>query len=134
MPVLFVVSHPRDFPVDIPGARLVTARAYLTDPAFGARDDRVVNLCRADRYQNRGYYVSLLAEARGHQPMPDVKTIEDLRGHLAELVRAEFAEQAEAALANESRNAVEIDAYFGRDPTGAHASLAQTLFSLLHAP
>ncbi|MGJ3241883.1 MAG: RimK-like ATPgrasp N-terminal domain-containing protein [Opitutales bacterium] len=31
------------------------------------------------RYQTVGYYVSLLAEARGHRPVPDVATPQDFR-------------------------------------------------------
>ena len=39
----------------------------------------MVNFCSTSRYQGRGYYVSLLAEARGQRPLPDVKTVEDLK-------------------------------------------------------
>jgi len=78
--VLFVVDRQQQWPFELPGSSVVTARTYLTDPAYGnGIDAQVVNLCRADRYQGRGYYVSLLAEARGHRPLPDVKTIEDLQ-------------------------------------------------------
>jgi hypothetical protein len=55
----------------------MTARTYLAEGALAARgDEQVINLCRSDRYQGRGYYVSLLGEARGHRPLPHVKTIE----------------------------------------------------------
>ena len=40
---------------------------------------RSFNLCRSYRYQSLGYYVSLLAEARGHKPLPRVSTMEDLQ-------------------------------------------------------
>ena len=42
---------------------------------------RVFNLCRTYRYQTLGYYVSLLAAARGHRPLPTVATLQDLRSH-----------------------------------------------------
>jgi len=35
MSILIVVDNPRDWPLDIPGVSVVSARAYLTDPAFG---------------------------------------------------------------------------------------------------
>lgn len=80
MDILIVVDTPRDWPLAIPGVQRVTARAYLTDPLYGAdRSFRVFNLCRSYRYQSLGYYVSLLAEARGHKPLPRVGTIEDLQ-------------------------------------------------------
>ena len=77
---LIVVNNPRDWPLDIPGVTVVPARAYLTDPAYGeGRSLKVFNLCRSYRYQSLGYYVSLLAEARGHKPLPRVSTMEDLQ-------------------------------------------------------
>src|SRR4051794_823324 len=66
--------------VEIPDATVLTARSYLAEPDTGTgRATRVLNLCRTGRYQGRGYYVSLVGEARGQRPIPDVKTIEDLR-------------------------------------------------------
>ena len=43
------------------------------------RRAKVFNLCRSYGYQTLGYYVSLLAAARGHRPLPSVATIQDLR-------------------------------------------------------
>src|SRR3954469_17143812 len=63
-----------------PDATVLTARRYLAESQGGPEGSvRVLNFCRTGRYQGRGYYVSLLAEARGERPMPDVKTIEDLK-------------------------------------------------------
>src|SRR3989338_466483 len=77
---LIVVNSPRDWPLDIPGVTVVSARAYLTDPAYGGdRAARVFNLCNSYRYQTLGYYVSLLAQARGPNPLPRASTIEDLQ-------------------------------------------------------
>jgi glutathione synthase/RimK-type ligase-like ATP-grasp enzyme len=38
----------------------------------------VINLCQSARYLSRGYYCSLLAEARGHHVVPSVMTLNDL--------------------------------------------------------
>lgn len=40
---------------------------------------RVINLCDTDKYLSRGYYCSLLAEARNHKVLPTLTTINDLR-------------------------------------------------------
>src|SRR6476661_2465751 len=65
---------------EIADATVLTARQYLAEPDIGNEGTvRVLNLCRAGRYQGRGYYVSLLSEARGQRPLPDVKTVEDLK-------------------------------------------------------
>src|SRR5690606_39927782 len=80
MSILLVVDHPKSWPLHIPDVSVVAARTYLTDPTYS--DDRtakVFNLCKSYRYQTVGYYVSLLATARGHKPLPDVNTIQDLK-------------------------------------------------------
>ena len=65
---LIVVEHPKLWPLEIPDAEVVSARQYLTDPGFvDLRHARVFNLCRSYAYQSVGYYVSLLAAARGHR-------------------------------------------------------------------
>lgn len=71
MSLLIVVSDMDDWPHRLPGVSVVTARTYLTDPAYaGDTPVRVVNLCRDTAYQSHGYYVSLLADARGHAALP----------------------------------------------------------------
>ena len=58
MNVVFVVNHARDWPFEIEGARVVSAREYLTDPAWSdVQSARIVNLCRTDRYQGRVAWV-----------------------------------------------------------------------------
>lgn len=42
---------------------------------FGKKPPRVINLSGRYGYLSKGYYVSLLAEARGHQCLPDVSNI-----------------------------------------------------------
>jgi glutathione synthase/RimK-type ligase-like ATP-grasp enzyme len=136
MRVLFVVDRPQQWPFEIPGSGVVTAHAYLTDAAYSnGIEAQVVNLCRADRYQGRGYYVSLLAEARGHRPMPDVKTVEDLHSDAqVRAIAAQVQELAQGAIQHRGTDLIELDAYFGGDPAGLHGALAQQLFTLAKAP
>jgi glutathione synthase/RimK-type ligase-like ATP-grasp enzyme len=137
MGMLVVVNHPRDWPFEVEGMRIVTARDYLTDPAYSENNSaRVLNLCRTERYQGRGYYVSLLAEARGHRPMPEVKTLGDLQTPepLDRLLPASFNEQLQRALAQSGEATFVLDAFFGHDPTRRHESLAQQLFATLRIP
>ena len=136
MKVLFIVNRQQDWPFEVPGSSVATAREYLTDTRYSnGIDPQVVNLCRADRYQGRGYYVSLLAEARSHRPLPDVKTIEDLQSqaHLA-IISAEIDELVQTSLQHDASDLFELDAYFGRDPAELHPTLAQRLFALAPAP
>jgi hypothetical protein len=61
---------------------VVTATDYLKQSAIRRRrgaDAGHQPLCRSYKYLGAGYYVSLLAEARGHKVIPSVRTINDLR-------------------------------------------------------
>ncbi len=74
---IVVVDQRGDWPVDIPGVDVVTAWDYLTQDSFTRlRGVRVYNLCRTFSYQTTGYYVSLLAGARGHKILPDITTVQ----------------------------------------------------------
>jgi hypothetical protein len=76
--VLVVVSDAADR-VDFPQDGVVFADEYLAGPpGYAERDTVVVNLCRSYRYRTKGYYVSLLADARGQQVLPAVETLEGL--------------------------------------------------------
>jgi glutathione synthase/RimK-type ligase-like ATP-grasp enzyme len=136
MRALVVVNNPRDWPLDVPGATVVPARAYLTEPAWGEeRGVRVFNLCKSYRYQSLGYYVSLLAEARGHKPLPRAGTIEDLKSpNLVRLIAEDLDDTIRRALAPLKSDQFELSIYFGRNMASRYDLLARHLFSLLQAP
>ena len=133
---LIVVNNPRDWPLDIPGVSVVPARAYLSDPAYGGdRTARVFNLCKSYRYQTLGYYVSLLAEARGHKPLPRASTIEDLQSqNMVRLLTEGLDELIQKSLKTIKSDTFELSIYFGRSAASRHDQLSRQLFNLLHAP
>lgn len=136
MNTLIVVANPRDWPLEIPGVTVVSARAYLTDPSFGNdRSRRVFNLCKSYRYQSYGYYVSLLAEARGHRPLPCVNAIEDLQSQdLARLLAENLDTLIQKSLAPIKSDEFVLSIYFGRNMASRHDPLSRRLFELLQAP
>lgn len=136
MRVLFVVDRQQDWPFEIPRSTVLTARRYLTDPAYtNGNETQLINLCRAGRYQRRGYYVSLLGEARGHHPLPDVKAIEDLQSSAhVELIARDIDDLVQRSLARAATDIFELHSYFGRDPAELNGALAQQLFALGKAP
>ena len=72
--IIVVVSNPRDVE-GLNAHTVATADAYLEgDPHFADPAALILNLCRATSYGSKGYYVSLLADARGQQVLPTVKT------------------------------------------------------------
>lgn len=133
---LIVVNNPRDWPLAIPGVTVVPARAYLTDPEYGGDHlARVFNLCKSYRYQTLGYYVSLLAEARGHKPLPRANTIEDLQSqNMVRLLTEGLDDLIQKSLAPIKSDTFELDIYFGHSVASRHEQLSRQLFNLLHAP
>ncbi len=79
--LLIVVEKPSDWGSYHPSENVVSATEYLKEPPPADGDERVqvINLCRSYKYLGLGYYVSLLAEARGHRVIPSVRAINDLR-------------------------------------------------------
>lgn len=136
MRILMVVNDVRDWLLDIPGVEVVAAQAYLTEPAqanTGAA--RVFNLCDSYRYQSLGYYVSLLAEARGHKPSPRARTIEDLQSlNLVRLLTESLDELLQRALDLQQPDRIELDIYFGQVFEQPEDVIGQQLFNLLNAP
>jgi glutathione synthase/RimK-type ligase-like ATP-grasp enzyme len=78
--LVIVVEKASDWGSYYPSVDVVSAMDYLREPVVND-DERthVINLCRSYKYLGTGYYVSLLAEARGHRVMPSVRTVNDLR-------------------------------------------------------
>lgn len=136
MSTMIVVDDPADWPMGGAGISVVPARSYLTDPSYGDdRSARMFNLCRSYRYQSFGYYVSLLGEARGHQPCPRAGTIEDLQSpNLVPVLTAQLAQLVDQTLAPLEGDRFELSVYFGRNLARRYDVLAERLFALLQAP
>jgi glutathione synthase/RimK-type ligase-like ATP-grasp enzyme len=78
--LVVVVEKASDWSSYYPSVDVMSAMDYLRSPAIVENErTHVINLCRSYKYLGTGYYVSLLAEARGHRVMPSVRTVNDLR-------------------------------------------------------
>ncbi len=77
--LLIVVDRKKDWAPYYPSEDVLTFEQYLQLASSGSRRVRVINLCQSGRYLSKGYYCSLLAEARGHHVVPAVITLNDLR-------------------------------------------------------
>lgn len=136
MSILFVVENVKSWPLTIPGVDVISARSYLTDPKYqGMRGARLFNLCRSYRYQTAGYYVSLLAMARGHKPIPSIATIQDMRTlAIIRLASDDLDEVMEQSLAKISSEKFTLSVYFGRNLARRYDRLSSHLFRLFQAP
>ena len=133
---LIVVNNPKDWTFQIPGVELVAARSYLTEETYGSmRQARVFNLCKSYRYQSIGYYVSLLAAARGHKPLPNISTIQDLKSQtLVRIVDDELDELIQSSLDPIQSDGFTMSIYFGKNFAKRYDRLALHLYNLFPAP
>ena len=136
MQTLIVVDKPSDWPLDLPDVLVVSARDYLSQPLF--RDmprAKVFNLCKCYKYQSTGYYVSLLAEARGHDPLPSVSTMQDMKSQaVIRLASGDLQRQIEKDLAPIRSDSFVLSVYFGRNLAKRYDRLAGQLFEYFKAP
>ena len=77
---VILVDQPKDLPNADTPHKVITTSEYLARPRlFDVGRPKLVNLARSYAYQSKGYYASLLAEARGHRVVPTVETMLELR-------------------------------------------------------
>jgi glutathione synthase/RimK-type ligase-like ATP-grasp enzyme len=75
--IIIVTTDPSD--VAPSGGRVVIdADAYLEGGSYADANAQVINLCRDMSYGSKGYYVSLLADARGQRVLPRVEVMSGL--------------------------------------------------------
>lgn len=135
MTALLVVDHPDQWPLEFPSTEVISADDYLRDTRFSSlKQARVYNLCDSYAYQTAGYYVSLLATARGHRTMPKVATIQDIKSR--SLLRAddELEELIQRSLHTIASERFELSIYFGCNLAERHADLSRALFNLFPVP
>ena len=77
---VILVDQPKDMPNADTPHKVIATSEYLARPKlFDFGRPKLVNLSRSYAYQSKGYYASLLAEARGHRVVPTVETMLELR-------------------------------------------------------
>jgi hypothetical protein len=136
MTILLVVNSKDDFSAAIPGVEVVTAKEYLTDPRFiKLKGTRIFNLCHTYRYQSDGYYISLLAAARGHKAMPEITTIQDTKTHSIVRIKSdELDDIIQKNLSKVQGDEISLNIYFGKSIEPAYHQLSLQLFYQFQAP
>lgn len=136
MSILIVVSNPNDWKFDIPGVEVVSNKTYLTNSSFvKLKNARIFNLSRSYRYQSNGYYVSLLAAARGHRAIPSIGTIQDMKSQaVVKIISEELDELIQKSLSNILSRTFTLSIYFGKNLSPKYNKLSLQLFNLFQAP
>ncbi len=133
---IIVVNNPKNWQLDIPNVDIVSAKNYVSDDSYLAlRNVKVYNLCRSYRYQTIGYYVSLLASARGHKPIPNIVAIQDLKSQtIIRIVSEELDKLIQSSLKPIQTDHFTLSIYFGKNMAKRYDRLSQRLFAHFQAP
>ena len=111
---------------------VISFETYLREyPKQNEPKTRIINLCDTSTYLSKGYYCSLLAEARNHTVLPSVKTINAIRTMVGEDLlpfqsRMKGVPQTEWPLT--------VNMYFGRVADPRLQNLASQIFTKFPAP
>lgn len=135
MKTIVVVDRPEDWSMAEMDFQVVDAGSYIKQEPFMSDGFRVLNLCSSYSFQRRGYYVSLIATARGHRPCPSLTCIQDLK--LPSMVRSisqELEELIQKSLKHLTSDTFEISIYLGRNTAKHYDKLAEFLFKQFPTP
>ncbi|TDN85889.1 glutathione synthase/RimK-type ligase-like ATP-grasp enzyme [Salegentibacter sp. 24] len=121
-----IVNQPEKWKLKLDHVEIISAQSYLTNPNFAKiKNARIFNLCKDYSYQSKGYYVSLLAEARGHLAIPTVKNIVDLREpKLVKIVSEEFDDLMQTSLKGIKSQEFTLSIYFGQNVAQKYKELS----------
>lgn len=120
--------------MDVHLGEWLSFETYLREyPKLNEPKIRIINLCDTEHYLSKGYYCSLLAEARIHHALPSVKTINELR--------ILFENDDDSELFRKQLNSIELPQdtqtaliYFGLSKDKYLQKLANQIFKLYPAP
>jgi glutathione synthase/RimK-type ligase-like ATP-grasp enzyme len=131
-----VVNNKRNWHFNIPRVEVISARDYLLEDEFiRKRGSRIFNLCRSYRYQSIGYYVSLLASARGHKAFPNVNTIQEMKTpHVIRVLAEDLDKSIQRSLSHIQSDTFVLSIYFGKNVSRRYDRLCLQIYNLFQAP
>jgi len=133
---LCVVDNVRTWKKRVPQMEFVSPNDYLFALQYqDIRSVRVINLARNFDYLGRGYYVSLVAEARGHKVIPSIATLQALSRKEFWLIETDdLSAQIHKDLAHLGNDKFELSVYFGHNVDKRYEKLARMFFNLFPCP
>ncbi len=135
MKAILVVDQPKDWQGILANIKIVSSQDYFTSPRYQYRSFKVFNLCKSYQYQSAGYYVSLLAAARGQKVIPTVSTILDMKSRdLLKLRSKELDTLIQRNLKDLQSEQFELSIYFGRNVAKKYEKLSFELHKNFNAP
>lgn len=133
---LIIVENPDFWNFTLDDVHVITPSRYIAEPQLQLEKGlRILNLCKSYQYQSIGYYVSLLAEARKHNVLPEIYTLQNFR--YPSILREDFEDfdkLIQTTFKNEEKDKVEFDIYLGIARKENYNKLAKQLFLYVQAP
>jgi glutathione synthase/RimK-type ligase-like ATP-grasp enzyme len=131
-----VVNQPEKWSFSADNISVISSQDYLTNSKYALlKKARIFNLCKDYSYQSKGYYVSLLAEARGHLPIPTTKNIVDLNTlKLVRIVSDEFDHVIQQSLKNIKSQHFTLSIYFGQNVAQKYSTLSALFYKHFQVP
>ncbi|MES2662215.1 MAG: RimK family protein [Pseudomonadota bacterium] len=133
---ILVVERNHVITQNLSGVEVVYAQDYLNKKEYQrSRQFRVFNLCDSYQYQAIGYYVSLLALARGHRVTPNVLEIEALKSRMIWRLRSDdLDELIQKSLKDIKSTVFDLSIYFGKNIAKKYDVLSAELSRIFSAP
>ncbi|ANW95164.1 glutathione synthase [Wenyingzhuangia fucanilytica] len=131
-----VVNQPEKWNFSIDTIIVISPQEYLTNPKYALQKKaRIFNLCKDYSYQSKGYYVSLLAEARGHLVSPTVKNLVDLKTlKIVRILSDEFDNVIQQSLKNIKSREFTLSIYFGQNVAQKYKELSSLFYKHFQIP
>ncbi len=133
---IIVINQPYKWTFPDTNATVISVKEYINNPIYQTNTDfRVFNLCSSYKYQSYGYYVSLLASARGQRIIPSTITIRDFP--LLSVINSaayDIEEIINDSLKKVKKDTFSLNIYFGQTRTKGYSALAKKLHQLFDAP
>ncbi|MBN8414469.1 RimK family protein [Halomonas denitrificans] len=133
-----VVDRQRDWQPYHPSDDVIDAETYLASAATSG-SEQVINLCADLGYLGTGYYVSLLAQARGARVIPTVDTLNTLRRKSTTDMQLEglaplLEDLGKVAASQQLGDTIDVTIFFGECDAAPLAKIARRLFERLPCP
>jgi len=134
---LIVIHSLKDWAPYYPSEQVISFTDYMnSNTLHTAPRTRIINLCRNFDYLSEGYYCSLLAEARGHNVIPSVRTLNDLsKRALYRIHIDDFGEEGDKSLQEaDPAQPIVLHSFFGQTRDSRFEDLAEKLFESFPCP
>lgn len=133
---LIIVDHPDTWKIKAENLTVISPIEYLTDPEWAqVKNVRVFNLSKSYSYQSKGYYVSLLAEARGHKPIPTVRNLFNVqKPFVIKLMSEDFDGLIQRRLKDLRPDEFVLNVYFGHNPAEKYDDISNLFYRIFQVP